>query len=200
VGATATDADFGREYYRRYYQDGRTSVTSRAEMAARAKLIGAFAEHVGCPVRRILDAGCGLGLLRAPLRRALPGASYTGLETSRYLCDRFGWIHGTLQDWRAKRPFDLVICYDVVQYLDDLDAARALGNLAASCRGVLYFSALTLEDWRRNCDRSRTDGNAHLRPGDWYRARLARKFRPVGAGFWVRRGAPLVIWELEQPA
>jgi hypothetical protein len=65
---------------------------------------------------------------------------------------------------------------------------------------VLYFSALTLEDWRRNCDRSRTDGNAHLRPGDWYRARLARKFRPVGAGFWVRRGAPLVIWELEQPA
>jgi SAM-dependent methyltransferase len=196
--ASSDAARFDRDYYRRYYEDGRSAVTSRAEMRARARLIGAFVAHVGCPVRRILDAGCGVGLLRAPLLRSLPGASYTGLEASEYLCRRFGWIRGTLQGYRAARPFDLLVCYDVLQYLDDRAAAGALRNFAHLCRGVLYFSALTLEDWRSNCDRTRTDRDVTLRAGDWYRRRLARSFRPVGAGFWMRRGAPLIVWELER--
>ncbi|MFZ1099120.1 MAG: hypothetical protein WAN26_06915, partial [Steroidobacteraceae bacterium] len=54
---------FDREYYRRYYYDPRTAVVSRAEMRARARLIAAFAAHAGLPVRRILEAGCGTGLL-----------------------------------------------------------------------------------------------------------------------------------------
>ena len=188
---------FDREYYRRFYFDPRTAVTSRAEMKARARLIAAYADHVGLPVRRVLDAGCGIGLLRAPLRRALPRAEYTGLETSEYLCRRYGWLHGTIEAYRAEQPFDLVICYDVLQYLDAAGARRAMAGLARLCRGVLYFSALTLGDWRRNCDRSRTDPDVHLRSAEWYRRSLARNFRAVGAGFWIRRGAPLVTWELE---
>ena len=43
-----------------------------------------------------------------------------------------------------------------------------------------------------NCDRSRTDREVHLRDAEWYGARLRRHFRPSGAGFWIRRGAPLV--------
>jgi 2-polyprenyl-3-methyl-5-hydroxy-6-metoxy-1,4-benzoquinol methylase len=152
---------------------------------------------VGLPVRRVLDAGCGIGLLRAPLQRAWPCAHYVGLETSDYLCRRYGWTRGTIQDYRPKRPFDLVVCYDVLQYLDDRQARRALANLGRLCRGVLHFSALTSGDWRRNCDRSRTDGNVHLREAAWYRAALMRRFRFIGAGFWIRRGAPLVSWELE---
>ncbi len=82
---------FDREYYRRFYFDGRTAVTSRVEMRARARLIAAYADHIGLPVRRMLDAGCGIGLLRAPLQRAFPRARYTGLEYSEYLCKRYGW-------------------------------------------------------------------------------------------------------------
>jgi SAM-dependent methyltransferase len=188
---------FDHAYYRRYYFDPHTAVTSRSEMRARARLIGAFVDHVGLPVRRILDAGCGTGLLRAPLRRALPKAAYVGLEVSEYLCRRYGWRSGPVQDFRADTPFDLVICYDVLQYLPQREAARALANLARLCRGVLYFSALTRADWRHNCDRRRTDPEVHLRAGEWYRARLRRAFREVGAGFWLRRGAPLTLWELE---
>jgi 2-polyprenyl-3-methyl-5-hydroxy-6-metoxy-1,4-benzoquinol methylase len=189
-------ARFGREYYRRYYLDPRTAVVSRAEMRARARLIAAYAKHAGLPVGRILDAGCGIGLLRAPLRRAFPRAEYVGLEASGYLCDRHGWTRGSLATWRA-RPFDLVVCYDVLQYLDERAAVRALANLGRLCRGVLYFSALTLGDWRDNCDRRRTDGDVFLRSAAWYRTRLSRAFRPAGAGFWLRRTAPLVVWELE---
>ncbi|MGC8520910.1 MAG: class I SAM-dependent methyltransferase [Steroidobacteraceae bacterium] len=188
---------FDQAYYQRFYFDPRTAVTSRAEMRARARLIGAFTAHIGLPVRRILDAGCGTGLLRAPLRRALPKAAYVGLEMSEYLCRRYGWQSGRLQDYRPETPFDLVICYDVLQYLQAREAASALANFARLCRGVLYFSALTRRDWQINCDRSRTDSEVHLRTGEWYRTRLRRHFREVGAGFWLRRGAPLTVWELE---
>ena len=193
------NARFDRDFYRCFYFDSRTAVISREEMRARARLIGAYVAHVGLPVRRLLDAGCGIGLLRAPLLRALPQARYTGLEYSDYLCKRFGWRQGSLADWRAE-PFDLVVCYDVLQYLDDRTAARAIVNLGRLTRGVLYLSALTLRDWRENCDRSRTDRNVHLRPVEWYAKRLRRWFRPSGAGFWIRRGAPLATWEMESAA
>ena len=188
---------FDRAYYERYYRDPASSVTSRAEMAARARLIAACAGYLGLPVKRMLDAGCGVGLLRAPLLRALPGAAYTGIEVSAYLCAKHGWVRSTIERYRPARPFDLVVCYDVLQYLGDAQAARAVANLARLCRGLLYFSALTRADWRSNCDRSRTDRDVHLRRGDWYRTRLRRGFREIGAGFWLRRGAPLSLWELE---
>jgi hypothetical protein len=90
-----------------------------------------------------------------------------------------------------------VICYDVLQYLDDRAAARAIANLARLCRGVLYVTALTKLDWLENCDQRRTDPDVHLRTGDWYRRRLLKSFRPVGVGLWIRRGAPLVTWDME---
>ena len=193
----ATALRFGREYYQRYYFDRRTAVASRSEMRARAALIAAFTVHTQLPVRRVLDAGCGTGLLRAALRRRLPQAHYVSLESSDYLCRRYGWRRGRVEDYRARAPFDLVICYDVLQYLDSASAQRALENFARLCRGVLYFSALTRRDFEQNCDRERTDGRVHLRSARWYRARLARHFREAGLGFWVRRGAPLTLWELE---
>jgi SAM-dependent methyltransferase len=188
---------FDRAYYAKFYFDPRTAVTTQAEMRARARLIVAYAEHVGLPVRRILDAGCGTGMLRRPLQTAFRKARYVGVDVSEYLCERFGWEHGTVTSWRSPIPFDLVICYDVVQYLDDRAAARALANLSRLCRAVLYFSALTVADWRRNCDRRRTDPEVHLRDAAWYRTRLRRYFHEIGAGFWLRRGAPLTVWELE---
>jgi len=108
---------FTRDYYRRYYEDPRTAVTSAAEMGARACLIASFTTHLGLPVRRILEAGCGTGLLRAELTRLLPRAQYVGLESSEYLCKRYGWQLGRLEEFRARSPYDLVICYDVLQYL-----------------------------------------------------------------------------------
>jgi SAM-dependent methyltransferase len=188
---------FDRDYYRRYYYDPSTAVSNAREMRARARLIAAMVEHVGLPVRRILEAGCGTGLLRNGLRRLLPQAQYTGLETSDYLCRRYGWELGRIEKYRARTPFDLVICYDVLQYLDDVAAVRALANFGRLCRGVLYFSALTAHDLKHNADPERTDTDVHLRSGEWYRRRLRRQFREAGLGFWLRRGAPLTLWELE---
>ena len=151
-------------------------------------------------VKRVLDVGCGLGHLRTAVRESFPRARYVGLEASEYLCRRYRWVHASVAEYVPKAPFDLVICHDVLQYLeDDRAAARALRNLGTLCRGALYFSVLTAEDWRRNADRSRTDSGVRLRPTAWYQSRLLRLFKPVGGGLLVRRGYEPLLWELERP-
>jgi len=189
---------FDQAYYQRYYHDPRTAVTSRAEMRARAALIAAGVRYLGLPVRQILDAGCGLGLLRAPLLRRLPGARYVGLEASEYLCRRYGWRHGTMQSLSAREQYELVVCYDVMQYLSLPQARQSIAKLASVCRGILYFSALTSGDWRNNCDQARTDRVPGLRSAAWYRRELGRSFLPFGCGLWVRRGAPVTLWDLDR--
>jgi len=129
--------------------------------------------------------------------RRLPRARYVGLETSAYLCKRYGWRQGTLQQLGGRERFDLVICYDVMQYLDATEARQAIGNLARICRGALYFGALTSGDWRNNCDQSRTDRIPGLRAASWYRRELQRDFQPLGCGMWLRRGAPVTLWDLD---
>lgn len=191
---------FDKHYYDRFYRDPRTAVTSRAEMAKRARLIAAAADYVGLPVRRVLDAGCGMGLMRQPLRKALPRATYTGLEISEYLCARFGWQHGDLATWRTRQRFDVVVCYDVLQYLDRDSAAAAIANLGRLCRGLLYCSALTREDWEQNCDQQRTDKVPGIRRAAWYRRELGQSFLSLGCSLWLHRDSPLVTWELDRAA
>jgi SAM-dependent methyltransferase len=191
---------FDQDYYQRFYYNPRTAVTSRAEMRARGRMIAACVQYVGLPVKSILDAGCGVGMLRAPLTRAFPGAQYLGLEYSEYLCRRYGWRQGSVATLRTRERFDLVVCYDVLQYLGVPEARRAIANLARVCRGALYFGALTTEDWRDNCDQSRTDRIPGLRPGAWYRRELKRAFRPVGCGVWLKRDVNLTLWDLDTAA
>ena len=192
-------ATFDSAYFRKYYFDKATRVTTAAEMRGRAQLIAAILRHAGIPVRSILDAGCGIGLLREPFAAVLPRARYKGLEASEYLCARYRWIKGSVVDFAPRSASDLVVCYDVLQYLGDRDAAGAIANLAKLTRAAVYVSALTLEDWRVNCDRTLTDRAVHLRPGEWYRRRLRRRFNYLGFGVWLRKDVSAILWDLERP-
>ena len=189
---------FDASFYRRYYLDPRTRVVTGPEMARRAELIAAFVRHGEFKVRSILDLGCGLGLMRDPLLRQFPRARYTGVETSAYLCEQYGWEQGSAATFSARRPFDLVVCYDVLQYLTSREAAAAIRNLGRLSVGVLHFGVLTRQDWDLYCDQRNTDRNVHIRPGSWYRRRLAPGFINAGSGMFVRRGAPIHLWELDQ--
>jgi trans-aconitate methyltransferase len=192
-------AAFDSAYFRKYYFDAATRVTTAADMRGRAQLIAAVLRHAGISVRSILDAGCGIGLLRKPFAEALPRARYQGLEASDYLCGRYQWTKGSVVDFAPRSASDLVVCYDVLQYLDDREAARAVANLASLTRAAVYVSALTREDWRVNCDRTLTDRAVHLRSGDWYRRRLRRRFNHLGFGVWLRKDVSAILWDLERP-
>jgi SAM-dependent methyltransferase len=199
VHAGAPINNFSAAYFKKFYLNAATRVVTAAEMRGRAALIAAALQQCQIPVRRILDAGCGIGLLRKPFKEYLPRAGYMGLESSDYLCKRFNWVRGSIVDFAPRAPFDLVICYDVLQYLPDAQAARAIANLGRLTQAALYISALTSEDWRENCDRSRTDRAVHLRPGAWYRQRLNRAFRYIGFGIWVRKNVTAILWDMERP-
>ena len=189
---------FDESFYTRFYKNPRTRVTTREEMSRRAMAVAALMRYLELPVKSILDAGCGLGLMRAPLLKALPGSRYTGIEVSEHLCKKYGWTQTSLATYRPAKRFDLIICYDVLQYLPDREAASAMANLGRLCRCGLYFHAPTHEDWQGNADLSCSDSDIHLRDADWYRERLERSFVHAGFGLHIRRGVPFAQWEMER--
>ena len=96
-----TISNFGAEYFRKFYLNPVTRVVTAAEMLNRAAVISSVLRHAQIPVRNILDAGCGIGLLRKPFAKLIPRAKYTGLENSDYLCARFGWKKGSVVGFRT---------------------------------------------------------------------------------------------------
>jgi SAM-dependent methyltransferase len=202
AGRPAGADRFGADYYRRFYGDPHTRVNDAAAVRALAQFVGAYLAYLDLPVRSILDVGCGVGHWRQAAAELWPRARYHGVEYSAHLCQRFGWTQGSIVDLDVRAAtgrdeFDLVVCQGVLQYLDDRAAAKALANLGRWCGGALYLEALTAADWRRNCDRARTDGDVHLRTGAWYRRRLDRRFRACGGGLFCSRRAGVTLFELE---
>ena len=193
-----TDAKrFDAGYYRRFYEKAGTCVADSSSVERLAGFVTGYLRYLQLPVRSVLDLGCGLGHWRTALKALVPRASYRGVEWSEYQCDRMGWEHGSVVDYAPGRAFVLVVCQGVLQYLDDASAARAIQNLGRLSQGALYLEALTRRDWRHNVDRALTDGDVHLRTGDWYMHRLKRKFMPLGGGLFVRRSAGVSLFELE---
>jgi len=141
--------------------------------------------------------GCGLGRWKSVINEHYPAATYTGVEISEYVAARCGWINASVTTYRPEHEFDLVICQDVFQYLTDAEAREGIANFGHWCTGVLYFAALTEDDWENNVDQRFTDGNAYLRTGKWYLRELKKYFVPIGGSLFVHKDADVVLFELE---
>ena len=188
---------FDKAYYDRYYRNPGTRVCSPGEVQRQGDFVAAYLRHLEVPVRSVIDIGCGLGRLLSTLAEAFPKAHALGVESSAYLCAELGWESGALPDYPTHRQYDLVVCYDVLSYLEDDDAAEAIKTLGELTRQALYFGTLTLED-RELCDPVRTDTDVYLRSNRWYRRRLGRHFEPVGGGVWLRKPVQAFIWTLDR--
>jgi len=189
---------FGEAYYTRFYRDPSTRVRGSGLQARLAAFVFGYLSHLGLPVRRVLDLGCGLGHWRTSLAQRHPRASYTGVEFSPYLCARFGWDEGSAADYVGRGQYDLIICQSVLQYLPDDGVRAAAANMARLCRGAVYLEIITAEDWREHVDQRVTDGKAHLRPAHWYRKVLGKHFRSAGGGLFLPKDSPAVLYELEK--
>lgn len=195
----SAESRFDEAYYKRFYYDPRTRVSDPRIVRGLSAYVFAFLDHVGQPVEQVLDMGCGIGLWKKEVERRYPGATYTGVEYSEYLCRRYGWRQGSVVDFRPRRRYDLILCQGVLQYLDDSQAEAAIANLGRLCRGALYLEALTRKDWEEIADRKLTDGDVHLRTGSWYRRRLNEHFRNCGGGIFLNPKSPAILFELEHP-
>src|SRR5437870_5196216 len=146
--------EYDREYFRRWYGDASTRIGNAESTRRKARLAVSAAESLlGRPVRTVLDIGCGAGLWLAALKRIRPEVRYLGIDPSPYVVARLGRRHdvrpgslGELAAMKLKRPFDLVVCADVIQYVNSPDLRRGLAEVRRLTGGVAYLEALSAED------------------------------------------------------
>lgn len=189
---------FDAAYYERFYFDKKTSVVDPAHMDRLGAFVAAYLQYLRVPVRRVLDVGCGIGLWQGLIARHFPQASYQGVEISDYLCQRYGWEQGSVVDYAASEPFDLVICQGVLPYLSPPDLGRALANLGRLSRGALYVEAVSREDYERDViDEELTDARLFRHRAGLYRRGLAEHALELGGGLWLARQAEVPLFALE---
>lgn len=190
---------FDQSFFQRFYGDTATRVLSAEDVRWRARFVTSYLAHLQVPVRSVLDAGCGTGLWKHELRRIDRRIRYTGIDPSEYLCRRYGWTRCSITDFQSRESFDLVVCQDVMQYLDASEVEKGLDVMASVCRGALYFDVPTRDDIDDGLfDMEKTDRDIHVRSAAWYRSRLGRHFVNAGGGVFVARDADAVLLALER--
>lgn len=194
-------------YFERWYRDPtlrRAAIGGSARLARKVALAVATAEyHLERPLRTVLDIGCGEGAWRAPLLKLRPKASYLGFDSSEYAIARFGArrnLHpaqfADFEFLRPCAPVDLLVCSDVMHYLDTRELDRGLPGLAALCGGVAFLETFTREDGIEGD----TDG-FRRRPAAFYRSRFAAQgFVALGSHLWLSRDLAGAATSLERPS
>ena len=145
---------YDRDYFDRWYRDPRAAVIHGDLLARRVQLALSAAEYVlERPVRSVLDVGCGEGAWRRWIHTARPAARYLGVDSSEYAVRRFGKRRnlrlarfGELGRLGLRRPFDLIVCSDVLHYVPTLEARRGLQALRRLVGGIAFIEVFTGED------------------------------------------------------
>ncbi len=189
---------FDEAYYERHYFDPDTAVADAESLRVLSDFVCHYVHYLDVEVESVLDLGCGIGLWRDVVQRHFAGCSYTGVEISPYVCERLGWIQGSVATYQQPHQADFVICQGVLQYLDDNTCDQAIHNLATLTGGALYLEALTRLDWEQSVSQTVTDGDVFLREGTWYRERLDPHFVSCGGGLFVPRNGGAILYELER--
>ncbi|MES2951390.1 MAG: class I SAM-dependent methyltransferase [Pseudomonadota bacterium] len=190
---------FDEAYYQRYYFNKKTSVVDPEHVERLGAFVCSYLKFIRVPVLRVLDVGCGIGLWRDVVKRHFPQAQFHGVEYSEYLCGRFGWERGSVVDYKASAPYDLVICQGVLPYLSAADAKLAMQNLARLSCGALYVEAVAREDWEQDIvDDELTDPRLFKHRAQLYRQGLTEGFMELGGGVWLSRKADLPVFALER--
>lgn len=180
---------YDRRYFDRWYRGRRTRIEGPAALRRRVAMALAITErYLARPLRSALDLGCGEGRWRAELRRLRPRLAYVGVDPSSYVVERFGKRRnlrlggfGELADLGLGGPFDLVICADVLHYLNDAELDRGLPELARLTGGAAYLEVLTAAEPIEGDLRGLV-----LRPPGAYAARLrALGMSGVGSHVWL---------------
>lgn len=198
---SADAANFDEAYYQRYYFDKKTKVSDPQHVERLGAFVCAYLQYLRVPVKRVLDVGCGIGLWRDIVSHHFPSATYHGVEFSEYLCERYGWERGSVVDYRARKPYDFVICQGVLPYLSPTDLKRALRNLGDLSEGGLYVEAVTREDYENDIiDEKLTDPRIFRHRAEAYRRGLSQHFHSLGGGLWLSRESEVPLFSLEHAA
>jgi SAM-dependent methyltransferase len=145
---------YDRAYFERWYRDPTDRVSTRDSLDRKVRMAVSVTEFlIGRPIRSVLDVGCGEAPWQPVLKRLRPEAYYVGVESSDYAIERFGnarnIVRGTLGKLSTlgfDRGIDLIVCADVLQYIETRDVERGLRTIRRLVGGVAYIEAFTTED------------------------------------------------------
>ena len=190
---------YDRDYFDKWYRSRSHRVHDLAEVRRKVALAVTTAEYfLRRPIESVLDVGCGEGAWFKHLRVLRPRAHYTGIEASDYAVERFGVERnirkGTFGDLRSVRStFDLVVCSDVLHYIDERELDRGLPELARVTEGLAFIEVLTSDDDIVGD----LDGLIERRPS-WYRRKFkAAGFTQAGPYCWLSQSMLEIAAELE---
>lgn len=178
---------YDRDYFDHWYR--RAGLHDAGHLNRMVQLALTLAEyHLQRPVATVLDIGCGEGAWRAPLLKLRPRLHYLGFDSSEYAVRRFGkrrnLHYARFADFRYLRPcapVDLLICSDVLHYLDGREIGRGLPGLAELTGGIAFLPTFCEGD----AILGDTEG-LYLRPARWYHSRLRRLgLHPAGSHAWL---------------
>jgi SAM-dependent methyltransferase len=199
MGRRPIRTEFDQDYFERYYGRRASAVVTEADIDRLARFVLAYLDYLRVPVRSVLDAGCGVGQFKRALGRVRPGTAYTGIDVSEYLCRRYGWEQSSIAEFSSRRRFDLVVCRDVMQYLDATAVRAGIDSIARHCRGAFYFDVPTRDDFADGLlDEDKTDRDIHVRSARWYRRILGRHFISAGGGVFIPKDSDTVVLALER--
>ncbi len=193
---------YDRTYFDRWYR-GDDAPKGEGELRRQVALAVAAAESVlNRPLGSVLDIGAGEGRWQPIIRERAPDASYLGIEPSDYALERFGPERNlmagdlsSLPEFAFEEPFDLVVCADVLHYLDDEAILRSIDELVDLVGGVAVLEVFTDEDAPAG-DR---DG-FHARPPVWYRRVFeGAGLRSIGLQMWVHEETAEVLDAMDLP-
>lgn len=145
---------YDREYFDRWYRDPADRVATIESLRRKVRLAVSVAEFLlGRPIRTVVDVGCGEAPWYPILRTLRKDVRYIGIESSEYALGRFGAARNirrgslaTLATLRLPRSVDLVVCADVLQYVETHEIERGLKAIHRMLAGVAYIESFTSVD------------------------------------------------------
>lgn len=145
---------YDQAYFERWYRDPADRVSTRASLERKVRMAVGVAEFLlGRPIRTVLDVGCGEAPWFPILGRMRPRLRYTGIDSSDYVLRRFGAERnirrgslGQLGRMRIRGDVDLIVCADVLQYVDTREIERGLRAIRRLLGGVAYIETFSTED------------------------------------------------------
>lgn len=128
--------------------------------------------------RRILDAGSGPGVFSFALARRFPRAMVTGIDRQpesiaacRHIADKSGISNVTFQQSNieeipSNNYYDLVVCIDILEHIENDEAALKCLHLACTNSGCLFLHVPSLYRRYPMFKISKNfDVEGHVRPG-----------------------------------
>ncbi|MDX1493238.1 MAG: class I SAM-dependent methyltransferase [Longimicrobiales bacterium] len=198
-----TEKRYDKAYFDRWYRGPEPPVGTEADLRRAVTLAVAATESViARPLESVLDVGCGEGRWQPVLMELRPEAAYLGIDSSDYAVERFGESRnirhgrfGELEYHVFDEPFDLVVCSDVLHYLEDEEILQGIDALVDRTGGVAVIDIFTEED---DPEGDRVD--FRLRPASWYRRVLSEAgLVPIGLQMYVHREVADVLEALDLP-